>query len=116
MWASPLYLKNKVMLVKLFDDKLEEFIKELGKPTIAKVLRTIDLLEKFGHQLEMPHSKKIDNRLFELRVRGRLEVRIIYTFHKDTIVLLHGFIKKSQQIPGKELRAGRQKLLALDML
>lgn len=109
-------LCNNIMQVKLFDDKLEEFIQELEKPTLAKVLRTIDLLEKFGHQLEMPHSKKIDNRLFELRVRGQLEVRIIYTFHKDTIVLLHGFIKKSQQILGKELRASRQKLLALDML
>jgi len=38
---------------------LDKFIKSLEKPTIAKVLRIIDLLEKFGYNLGLPYSKKL---------------------------------------------------------
>ncbi len=52
---------NAYMEIKFFDNLLEKFISNLEKPTIAKILRTIDLLESFGQQLTMPHSKKVDN-------------------------------------------------------
>ena len=83
---------------------------------MAKTLRTIDLLEKFGNKLTLPHSKKISGGLFELRMRGRQEVRIFYCFHKNTIYLLHGFIKKFQRIPNKELRLAQAKYKALTAL
>lgn len=102
------------MEVLFFDNKLEKFIESLEKPTIAKVLRTVDLLEKFGHQLEMPHSKKIGQRLFELRVRGTQEVRIFYIYHKNATVLLHGYIKKTARIPARELAVAQGKLKSLD--
>ena len=102
------------MNIRFFDPSLERFIRSLDETTIAKVLRTIDLLETFSHKLGPPHSKKVDTRLFELRVRGKQEVRIFYTFHKDEAVLLHGFVKKSQRIPRKELKTALQKLKTLD--
>jgi len=77
-------------------------------------LRSIDLLERFGCDLQMPHSKKIKNNLFELRIRGQQEVRIFYTFHQQQIILLHGFIKKSQKILKKELDLALQKMRGLD--
>lgn len=95
------------------DNAVEKFILSLPKNTIAKVLRTIDLLEQFGHLLGMPHSKKIAKNLFELRVRGQQEVRIFYSFHENSAILLHGFVKKSQKIPTKELRQAIQKLTNL---
>ena len=104
------------MEIKILDSSLEEFIESLQKPTIAKVLRTIDLLEEFGSKLGMPHTKKISARLFELRIRGAQEIRIFYTFHKSQIYLLHGFIKKSDRIPKKEIRTALQKLKNLDIL
>ena len=70
------------------DPKVERFISSLSKQAIAKVLRTIDLLEEFGNQLGMPHSKKVDAGLFELRIRGQQEIRIFYAFHKGTAYLL----------------------------
>ena len=66
------------MEVKFFDDAVEVFISDLEKSTIAKVLRTIDLLEHFGQRLGMPHSKNIGHKLFELRIRGQQEIRLIY--------------------------------------
>ena len=98
------------MEVKIFDSDLEKFIKSLEKSTIAKVLRTVDLLEFFGNRLSMPHSKKIASDLFELRIRGTQEIRILYTFYKGEVVLLHGFVKKSQRIPKKEIDVAINKL------
>lgn len=91
------------MKIKFFNKRLENFIKSLEKPAIAKILRTLDLLEIFGHELSMPHSRKISNRLFELRIRGTQEIRIFYTFHKNEVILLHGFLKKTEQTPQKEI-------------
>lgn len=102
------------MKVRLLDSKLEEFIHSLEEPTIAKVLRTIDLLEMFGNKLGLPHSKKVEDRLFELRIRGKQEVRIFYTFTNDGAVLLHGFVKKAERIAPKEIQTARRKLDRLD--
>lgn len=101
------------MNIRFFDTQLEKFIHSLDEATIAKVLRTIDLLEMFGHKLTLPHSKKVHAEFFELRVRGKQEVRIFYTFYKDGAVLLHGFIKKSKRIPTKEMHTALQKLQRL---
>lgn len=102
------------MKIVIRDNSLEKFIQSLEKSTIAKILRIIDLLETFGPRLGMPHSKKIADSLFELRIRSTQEVRIFYCFHKASIVLLHGFIKKSNKIPKKEMRTALQKLKELD--
>ncbi len=102
------------MKIQLFDIKIETFIQSLQKPTTAKVLRTIDLLERFGNQFGMPHSKNVKKNIFELRVRGQQEVRIFYTFHQNTVVLLHGFIKKSQKTPQQELAVAQTKASTLD--
>ena len=102
------------MNIRFVDVQLEKFIRSLDESTIAKVLRTTDLLEMFGHKLSLPHSKKVHAGLFELRVRGKQEVRIFYTFLKNEAILLYGFIKKSKRIPNKELATALQKLRTLD--
>ncbi|OGL65993.1 hypothetical protein A2753_02015 [Candidatus Uhrbacteria bacterium RIFCSPHIGHO2_01_FULL_47_11] len=92
---------------------VEVFIASLEKPTIAKVLRTIDLLERFGHQLGMPHSKRVNRDLHELRIRGQQEVRIFYTLKRGSAYLLHGFIKKSPRIPLREIEQAERKMRGL---
>lgn len=96
------------MDIKVTTD-VEVFVSSLEERTIAKVLRVIDLLELFGHQLGMPHSKKVDQGLFELRIRGQQEIRIFYIFKNNQTILIHGFVKKSQKTPQKELKVARQK-------
>jgi len=91
------------------DSSVEKFIQDLDNIVIAKTLRTIDLLEKFGNQLGMPHSKKVTKEFFELRVRGKQEIRIFYCFKKNTIYLIHGFVKKTQKTPAKELQHAKNK-------
>ena len=101
--------------IQFWDREVEKFVAGLEKATIAKVLRTFDLLEKFGHKLEMPHSKKIESGLFELRIRGDQEVRFLYVFNnKKVVIVLHGFIKKSQRIPAKHLQTARNRKKRID--
>lgn len=102
------------MEVHNFDDSIDEFIKSLEESTIAKVLRTIELLEEYGPHLGMPHAKKVENNLFELRIRGQQEIRIFYTFHKSSAILVHGYMKKSQKTPKNELKIALKRLQGLD--
>jgi len=96
--------------IKNFNYSVEKFIQSLEKQTIAKIIHAIDLLGKFGNELGMPHSKKISDKLFELRILGRQNIRIIYAYHDRKIVLLHGFVKKSFGIPKKEINLAVKRL------
>jgi phage-related protein len=104
------------MEIHFFDKSLEKFILSLEKPTIAKVLRTLDLLEEFGNVLGAPHTKKISKDLFELRIRGTQEIRIFFAFRKGGAVLLHGFIKKSMKAPPREIDHAKTRLKRLDAI
>lgn len=102
------------MKVRFFDGSIESFIVSLEKHTIARVLRTIDLLETFGNQLGHPHSKKIERGIYELRIRGRQEIRILYTLRGGEAILLSGFVKKSERIPKREIETARQRIRIID--
>ena len=69
---------------------------------------------QYGWPLGMPLIRKLETGLWE--VRSRLEdriARVIITVEDDTMVLLHGFIKKSRKIPPQDLQLARQRLRAL---
>jgi phage-related protein len=104
------------MQVLFFNTKVEEFLSNLEAPTIAKVIKTIELLETFGVRLSMPYTKYLGGKMFELRIQGKEEVRILYFFDRDTVVLLHAFKKKSNKIPKKEILLGRYRLASLVIL
>ena len=101
------------MEIHLVNIQIEQFIESLEKQTIAKVLRTLDLLEKFGYELGMPHSKSLHKGLFELRIRGVQEVRLIYVYHHDEIIVLHGFIKKGSKISRTDLNIAMKRKTTL---
>jgi phage-related protein len=87
---------------------VQDYILSLQSPTKAKLARLLDLLEQYGPDLTMPHTKPMGAGLYELRVRGKQEVRVFYIFAKSsTIYLLHAFQKKTQETPKKELDLAR---------
>lgn len=102
------------MKIDIFNDAIEKFIQSLEKNTIAKVIHTIELLEKFGNKLELPHSKMVSGGIFELRIGGSQNVRIFYAFSGNKAVLLHGFIKKTPKIPNKEIGLAIKRLNSLE--
>lgn len=95
---------------------LEKFIKSLESSTIAKVAHAIDLLQKHGNTLGMPRSKKLEGNLYELRVRGKQEIRIFYIFKGKQIYLLHGFKKQTQKTPRKEIEIALERTKIIDAM
>lgn len=65
-----------------------------------------------GPHLGMPFTRAMGKGLFELRIRGKEGIsRIFYcTVKENKIVMLHGFIKKSQKTPLKELKIAKQRI------
>ncbi|ABK45227.1 protein of unknown function DUF891 [Magnetococcus marinus MC-1] len=78
----------------------------------ADFLRLVQLLEEFGMDLRMPHSRAMGKGLFELRCKGSEGIgRAFYcTVKGQNIVILHSFIKKTQETPAKELRTAQKRL------
>ena len=69
----------------------------------ARIEKTIDLLEEYGHTLGLPHSKSLGKGFFELRITGVKHVRIIYMFYRNVAYLLHIFEKKSKKISRRDM-------------
>ena len=67
---------------------------------------------EFGSNLGMPHTRAMKDGLFELRIKGKEGIaRVFYcTVVDQRIVMLHGFITKSQKTPKKELNIARQRM------
>ncbi len=87
---------------------IEKLIDNLQEITQAKLGWRLDLLAEHGNRLGMPHAKSLGDGLIELRVRGKQEVRIFYTFATGKrVYLLHAFVKKSKTTPKKELNIAR---------
>lgn len=88
---------------------VKEFIRKQDKQTVSKIGRMVDLLRKYGPDLGMPHSRHLGGDLYEVRVRGKNEVRIFYicVSEKQIIVLLHAFAKRTQKLPKKELQIAK---------
>lgn len=70
----------------------------------SKTMQTITLLENNGYNLRMPHSKYLQDGIYELRTKqGSNITRILYFFDENRIILTNGFIKKEQKTPKQEI-------------
>jgi phage-related protein len=79
---------------------------------LADYARIVELLMEFGPNLRMPHSRAMGGGLFELRPRGREGIgRAFYCFAVgQRVVILHGFVKKTEESPEKELKKARRRM------
>lgn len=94
-------------------EPVREWLKELDKADRAVIGEDIKLIQ-FRWPLGMPLVRKLEADLWEVRSHlrdGRI-ARVFFTVHRTEIVLLHGFIKKSQKTPSDEmaLAQGRKNL------
>ncbi len=94
------------------DQPVEEFLSSLDKRARLKVARTFELLEKFGLEGAYPHAKKLTGvSLWELRIIGSDSIRIFYvTITGKVFLLLHGFKKKTQKTPAREITIAQKRL------
>ena len=63
----------------------------------------------------MPVVRKLEPDLWEIRSRlDKRIARVLFTLQDDTMILLHGFIKKSQKIAKADLELARQRKAKLE--
>ena len=96
--------------VKFLRDDTYEFIKSLDDNSAIKVFGLLEILDQLGLHLGPPKLKKITREIYELRIIGKISVRILCSFSGGDIYILHAFIKKSQKIPKKELEKAIHRL------
>ncbi len=98
--------------VEYFHARVKEEIESWPDGILADYARLAELLIEFGPNLRMPHSRAMGEGLFELRPRGPEGIgRALYcSVHRQRIVILHAFVKKTQETPEKELRIARKRL------
>lgn len=97
--------------VKFVNESANDEFLALPTRLKAKMAQTILLLQNFG-KLGEPHSKKLQDELFELRVKAVEGIaRAIYSYEKGKVVLIFVvFVKKSQKTPTNVLQTAKQRL------
>jgi phage-related protein len=93
---------------------VKEFIDSLSGEGQAKYIFITRLLQEYGIHAKEPYVKQITGhkKLYELRIKDKSGIsRILYFAHTGKkFVLLHGFIKKTDKTPAKEIGIAEQRM------
>ncbi len=92
---------------------VKDFIEKQDKSTQTKITHSIKLLITYGPFLKPPDIKKLQDKLYELRIPGKTAIRIFYTIFNNEFYLLHAFKKKSQKTPTRELKTAIDRIKEL---
>jgi phage-related protein len=101
--------------IEYFHERVLNYIESWPVDVLADYARLVELLMEHGPSLRLPHSRAFGEGLFELRPKGRSGIgRAIYCFLLGKrVVVLHAFIKKTQQTPDRELKLARKRMKEL---
>lgn len=92
------------------NEPVREWLKALSKADKTIIGEDIKAVE-FGWPLGMPLVRKLDKNLWEVRsnISDRKIARVLFTVKASVMVLLHGFIKKSQKTPENDLKLPKER-------
>ncbi|MDO8444997.1 MAG: type II toxin-antitoxin system RelE/ParE family toxin [Deltaproteobacteria bacterium] len=103
-------LKVIFYLSETGNEPVREWLRELpseDKRQIGEDIKTAQL----GWPLGKPLIRKIEKDLWEVRTRLESGIaRVFFTVDGEYLILLHGFIKKSQKTPQNELKTALTRL------
>ena len=97
--------------IEYFHQRVLAEVESWPVDVLADYARLVELLVEHGPDLRLPHSRSLGQGLFELRPHGRSGIgRVFYCFLVGKrIVIVHAFIKKTQQTPDHDLRIARKR-------
>ena len=93
------------------NNPVSDFLDNLDKQTQSKLLRIVSNIEEYGLLSVIPHVKKLTGSPFwEIRILGKSNARVVYVVPTKTkVLLLHGFIKKTEKTPLKEIEIAQNR-------
>ena len=90
------------------NEPVREWLKSLqcdDRRAIGEDIKTA----QYGWPLGMPLIRKMERGLWEVRSNTNTGIaRVFFTVMDDLMILLHGFVKKSQKTPQNELDTARR--------
>lgn len=94
------------------ENPVKSFIESLTEKQARKIARVISYIEGYGLITAIPHIKKLTGTpLWEIRILGQDNIRVLYaSVLSNSVLFVHGFIKKSQQTPKKEIKTALERL------
>ena len=119
LWYTPVMDKNgdkePILNVVFYktesgNEPVREWLKDLPKADRQAIGEDIKTAQ-YGWPLGMPLIRKIERGLWEVRSRVTAGIaRVFFTVMDSTMILLHGFVKKSQKTPQNELDTAHRRL------
>jgi phage-related protein len=102
-----------IWTITYYSARVRDEVADMPAGILASYLRLLETMEVHGADLRMPHSRAMGDGLFELRPRGPEGIgRVFYcTQVGKQIVVLHSFVKKTQETPAGELRIARRRMM-----
>jgi phage-related protein len=78
----------------------------------AKLARIFDLLQEQGTAVGKPYVALLKDKLYEIRIEQDTNIyRVLYiAYTGKRFILLHGFQKKTQKTPKKELDLAKERM------
>lgn len=91
-------------------EPVKDWLRKLDETSRRIVGRDIATVE-FGWPVGMPICRSLGGGLQEVRsnIVGKRRARVIFVVHEERMVLLHGFVKKTQKTPKADLDLARKR-------
>lgn len=89
---------------------IDKYLDSLPEKHEAKLMRSIQILEEFGPGVGMPHVRHLENDVYELRTifASNIFRTLFFHYKHGKLILLHGFTKKQQKTPRKEIERAKR--------
>lgn len=95
------------------NEPVREWLLELSKADRSKIGEDIKVVE-LGWPIGMPVCRPMGNGLYEVRTNLNKRIaRIIFCIHENEMMILHGFIKKTEQTPRSDLEIAQERMKTL---
>ncbi len=109
MTDIPLVLNVRFFCTDAGNEPVREWLTDLPREhrrMIGIDIKTVQL----GWPIGMPVVRKLDTELWEVRIDlGDTIARVLFTVVGSDMILLHGFIKKSQKTPASDMATAKQR-------
>ena len=98
--------------IVFYNQQVQALIESWPAGIAASFVRITEQMATTGTNLGLPYTKALGKSLFEIRAKGKEGIgRAFYcALIGQRIIILHGFIKKTQVTPNNELKIARKKL------
>ncbi len=98
--------------IEFFSDAVKAEVMKWPAGLLASFTRIAELIAEHGPNLGMPYTRAMGEGLFEIRAKAQEGIgrALFCTVVGKRVVILHGFIKKTEQTPRRALDTARRRM------